>query len=424
MQASAIIKRRQYVPMLGVTSAILTASLLLPAQAAAQPMRAIDTPYYLIKTNVSDDDAREAVLRVTAMFEEYGRRTSGFAGAVNQKMPFELHRDYDEYLRSTDAPGTAGVYTGHRLVASFQDGKSEATWHTVQHEGFHQFVDLAMGRDAIPIWANEGLAEYFGEGIWTGDGFVTGIIPPKRLERIQGLLKNEGFRPLLELMNVSHQQWNMEGSVRNYDQAWVLVHFLAHGKGGRYADRFGEFLRQARGAGDWQKLWAAKLDGNVGALERECKEWWLGLSENPTRDQYVSATCATLTSFYARACAERQSFERVEDFFAASRDRTLKCKPNSWLPPALLENSLEQAPRCGKWRLEKRGAWRLMVCERPGGAKWEGSFKLGTGGAVKDVTVRQTGGDAVTRSSDKPPTSRPAKGKASENRTPARRGGA
>ena len=33
----------------------------------------------------------------------------------------------------------------------------------------------------MPTWLNEGLAEYFGEGIFTGDGFVTGVISPERL---------------------------------------------------------------------------------------------------------------------------------------------------------------------------------------------------------------------------------------------------
>lgn len=154
------------------------------ATASAQPMRMFNTAYYSLKTNVSDADARETSLRITAMFEEYQHRTRGFAGTVNRKMPFELHREYQDYLNSSSAPGTAGIYDGNRLVAAFVKDSPEQTWHVVQHEGFHQFVDLAMGRDAIPIWANEGLAEYFGMSLWTGDGFVSGVIPPKRLAKV------------------------------------------------------------------------------------------------------------------------------------------------------------------------------------------------------------------------------------------------
>lgn len=388
--------------------ALLVTLLTALYTAQAQPMRVLDTPYYTIKTNVSDEDGREAALRMTAMFEEYTLRTRGFAGAVTRKMPFELHRDYDDYVRSSDAPGTAGVYTGHRLVASFEQGQPERTWHTVQHEGFHQFVDLAMGSDAIPIWANEGLAEYFGEGAWTGDGFVTGLIPPKRLARVQELLKAQGFRSLLELMTISHEQWNQEANVRNYDHAWMLVHFLAHADNGKYADRFAQFLRQARGVRDWQRLWASKFGADVGALEKRWREWWLTLPEHPTRDLYVTATCATLTSFYARAFAERQQFERVEDFFEAARADTLKCKPQAWLPKSLLDIAVTEAPRCGQWRLEKRGAARLLICERPDGAKWEGSYRLGSGGVIKEVIAKQIAEGLKPRNSETPssPSSR------------------
>ena len=48
------------------------------------------------------------------------------------------------------------------------------TWHTVQHEGFHQFAHAVIGGD-IPTWLNEGLAEYFGEALFTG-----GRVRPRR----------------------------------------------------------------------------------------------------------------------------------------------------------------------------------------------------------------------------------------------------
>jgi hypothetical protein len=45
----------------------------------------------------------------------------------------------------------------------------------------------------LPIWVNEGMAEYFGEGIFTGDGFITGVIPPKRLRMIKETSSSKKF---------------------------------------------------------------------------------------------------------------------------------------------------------------------------------------------------------------------------------------
>ena len=42
----------------------------------------------------------------------------------------------------------------------------------------------------IPIWVNEGLAEFFAQGLYTGDGFVTGVIPPSRLDRLKSFIRD------------------------------------------------------------------------------------------------------------------------------------------------------------------------------------------------------------------------------------------
>src|SRR6267154_384999 len=73
------------------------------------------------------------------------------------------------------------------------------TWQIVQHEGFHQFVYFVVGGD-VPTWVNEGLAEYFGEGIFTGDGMVTGIIPMRRLKRVKAEIAENKFISTKEMM--------------------------------------------------------------------------------------------------------------------------------------------------------------------------------------------------------------------------------
>lgn len=364
---------------------ILWTGTLAPALRAGS-MTAYDTPYYLLKTDIGADRAREAILRISQMFEEYQRRTHDFAGAVNRKLMFELHGDPEEYLRSSDAPGTAGVYTGTRLLAQYREENPALTWHAVQHEGFHQFVDFAMGGRKVPIWANEGLAEYFGEAIWTGDGFVTGVIPPARLARVRPAVKARSFGSLMHMMSLDQAQWNSELSGQNYDQAWMMVHFLAHADNGRYASAFGRFLAGAQRANNWQGVWLQQFGGDVKSFEDRWRDYWLSLPEDPSADRYREATVATLTSFLGRAANQRQFFDGFEAFEEAARSGKLKARDDEWLPPELLQGALKVAPDLGRWSLEKRPGRRLLICTLKDGRQLEGRYRIADN-RVRDVGV-------------------------------------
>src|SRR5262249_6657014 len=132
------------------------------------------------------------------------------------------------------------------------------TWHTIQHEGFHQFARAVIGGE-LPIWVNEGLAEYFGEGVFTGDGMVTGVIPQDRLERVRDLINSKRFKGMKEMMLLPHSEWNKKLKMENYDQAWSMVQFLAHGENGKYQRAFGGFMRSLSTGHQWQQAWQANF---------------------------------------------------------------------------------------------------------------------------------------------------------------------
>src|SRR3954464_15105297 len=125
-----------------VTLAVL---LLCIAQASGAEMPEVDTPYYTIHTDLDDDSVREATVRLTRMAEAYHDRTRDFAGVIDHKFPFYLYRHETDYLEAGGLTGTAGIFVyrpGTRegvLMAVAGKHATLDTWHTVQHEGFHQF---------------------------------------------------------------------------------------------------------------------------------------------------------------------------------------------------------------------------------------------------------------------------------------------
>ena len=356
-----------------------------PAQRAAKPetlrkLRAYDSPYYVIHTDLDMDTVREAYGRLTTMAKEYHRRTKSFAGAIRRKFDFHLFSSAEDYYAAGGLAGSAGVYTGRRLMARADEKIGRGVWQVVQHEGWHQFADKVIG-GKLPIWVNEGLAEYFGQAIWTGDGFVTGVIPPGRLKRVQKLIRRGKMLGVLDMMRMSHTEWNGQLASRNYDQAWSMCHFLIHGDDGKYKDAFESFISDLSRGRPWRQAFQARLGRNVTAFQKRYNKWWLALDGEATRDLYVQSVVQTLTSYLARAQVLKLKFKGdVKAFFGAAREGKIQVDPKRhrklWLPPSLLADALKQAEGLAEWSLtSQKGLLRLRL-RLPDGATFLGRFVL------------------------------------------------
>jgi hypothetical protein len=374
-------------PSLRYCAALIPLALAATALADPPRLQSYQTRYYTLHTDLDAAGAREATLRITLMAEEFHRRTKGFATNVRHRLPFCLFRNAADYHAAGGPPGTAGVFTGDRLMATVHPQHPDATWHTVQHEGFHQFIVAAVGY-GIPIWANEGLAEYFGTGLFTGDHFIVGLIPAGRAARVKALIQGGRMRSLADMMRLSHEAWNSSATMVDYDQAWSMVHFLVHGDDERYQAAFEQFLRKVSSGADWERAWVDTLGRNVAEFERRWKAYWLRLPANPTFDLYAEATASTITGFYARAFSQRQYFDDFNAFVAAAQAGKLKMDEDDWLPPALLVQAFELAPQVGKWRVEQRHGRRVIVCQTVTGATIEGGFEVRRG-RVASVTIKR-----------------------------------
>ncbi|HYE21615.1 MAG TPA: DUF1570 domain-containing protein [Tepidisphaeraceae bacterium] len=332
-------------------------SMMFAVSAGATPaLRTVETKYYTIHTDLPDIEAREAGVRVTAMVNEYARRTGGFAGTIGDKrLPLYLYSKLEDYVAAGGLPNSAGRYDGEKLMAVAlrrPDDRtiSLATWHVVQHEGFHQFADAVIGGGGkggeIPMWANEGLGEYFGEALFTGDGFEVGLVPVARLARVRKLAGTPAgaagaFRPLAEFVAIDRAAWNKQIAMPNYDQAWAIVHFLIHADGGRFQKVFTTFLTDVGKGGDVATVYARTL-GAIPGLEEKCRAWWAGQGEVTTNEGYARATVAILASFAGRAHASGQRFASFDELVRAT---DVKTPADQWLPQTLFQAGVNQSAK-------------------------------------------------------------------------------
>ncbi len=263
------------------------------------------------------------------------RRWTGFVSAdLARKFPVYLFAHSDDFYAAGGPQNASGAFIGNALLAVWTPGD----WHILQHEGFHQFVAAAPGH-ALPSWVEEGWAEYFGESLFTGDGYVSGVIPGWRLRRLKSEIVNHRLKSLSELIGLSPQKWNDELALANYDQAWALVQFFLHGAKGRYRFAFAAFIDALRSGELPEKAWAGHFPDTI-LLEAQWRDEWLGLSDDPTRNLYAQVAVATLSGYLGRAIEQGQRFESFAEFSRAADSQSLRTEGQDWLPPSLAREAV------------------------------------------------------------------------------------
>lgn len=354
---------------------LICLGLSRPAVAGGK-LRAYKTKYYTIYSDLPAERVAEAKLRIERMAEAYYQRTKGFAGRITKRLPFYLFSDPADYYAAGGVRGSAGLFDGKKLMMIAGSANSPATWRVMQHEGFHQFVAAVIG-GRFPAWVNEGMAEYFGDSVFTGDGYVTGVIPPERLARLQRWIAEGHTVSMSKMLKMTQGQWNAQLSITNYDQAWSMIYFLAHADNGKYQPRLNAFIRDVSHGTDPSNAWTKEFGrGTARAFEQRWRDYWSKMPPDPTADLYAKATVAKITSFYARTFSQRQTFRSFETFLEAARSGKLRQAREDWLPPGLLTEALREVPRAGTWQIEKLPGRFQVVCIRPDGTRLIGTFRV------------------------------------------------
>ena len=166
---------------------------------------------------------------------------------------FARQQDYLNTLRSRfgiDGTGSGGMFfvspNGAGLAFFTERVPEEQVRHVIQHEGFHQVAWSFFAND-LPIWVNEGMAEFFGMAEVLNGDVVIGQIDATALRSIQAAIAAGTHLPLATMLNMSNEAWGANvrgGDARlHYDQAWSMVQFLIYGDGGKYRSSFNQYLQ-------------------------------------------------------------------------------------------------------------------------------------------------------------------------------------
>ncbi len=230
---------------------------LAASATAADDVLKFRSRHYQIVTDVDKKLAIDIARHMDAVYAEYARRMKGFITRSSIPMTLYVWRTYDRYLEFTQSMGFNAANSGGVFFVT-RHGQGLATWvegqsrhkmyYILQHEGFHQFAYARIGQ--LPIWLNEGLAEYFGDALLVDKRLMVGKLDAERLERMQKAIENRTYLPFEELMNMSDEEWlrrvtsGHETSSLMYDMSWSLAYFLIHGYDGKFRPALDAYLKR------------------------------------------------------------------------------------------------------------------------------------------------------------------------------------
>jgi hypothetical protein len=251
-------------------------------------MRVLESQHYQIHTDLDAKLAEDLARRMDLMYDEYARRLVQFSppsGDGAKAFQVNLYAKRADYmtLTSNRFPNTGGVFMPARnLLAAFLETQGrDGLRRTLQHEAFHQFAFTAISHN-LPVWLNEGLAQFFEEGIVIDNIVTVGQVPPRRIRQLQADMKAKRLVPFDKFLALSDAQWEQTLADKNraaaqYNQSWAMVQFLigATNEEGepKYRARFIEMLKSIHQGTDPQLAWQQQFLTNIKGFQDRFVEW-------------------------------------------------------------------------------------------------------------------------------------------------------
>lgn len=148
--------------------------------------------------------------------------------------------------------------------------------HVIQHEGFHQFAYSRFGED-LPIWVNEGLAEFFGQAVLFDDTLILGQTTPMVLDSVRNAVEADEHIPFRHLLSLTHAQWHdAMGTTRaglQYNQSWSMVHFLVYADGMKYQAPLEDYLKRLNAGIPPARAFRDVFGDDIDAFEKKWKAY-------------------------------------------------------------------------------------------------------------------------------------------------------
>ena len=238
-------------------SLILSSALLCRASRAAHNWIKVRSAHFTVVTNANEKEGR----KIASQFELF-RATfhSAFPTLrVDQGPPIIILAAKNQNTMKEFLPEEyqtrghihhAGMYQGgvdrHYVILSL-DAEGDNPYHTLYHEYTHALLHLNFTN--LPLWFDEGMAEYLGNATIGDKDVRIGKIPEYHLQ----VLQSNRLIPVDTLLTVGqdspYYNENNQASVF-YAESWALVHYMMMDPDARKQQLLPHFLQAWTNSGD------------------------------------------------------------------------------------------------------------------------------------------------------------------------------
>ena len=237
------------------------------------------TKNFFILGNASEKEIRQVGLKLEQFREAFTHifPTMRFNTPVpTTVIVFKNDSSYRPFKPGTNVagyfqPGTDVNYiTLNAEVMRNGYGQRSDQFEVIYHEYTHLLVNNTFSN--VPVWFNEGLAEYYStfdiqddQKVVIGRGIGNHVL----------LLRNSKMLPLPVLLGVDHKSEHYnEGNKKNifYAQSWALMHYLIIGKEGRL-EQLGKFLELMENKVPMEQAFQQAFETTYAAMEKELREY-------------------------------------------------------------------------------------------------------------------------------------------------------
>ena len=187
------------------------------------------------------------------------------AFALRDEKSFKALLPGESLAKGAALPGGLFISSPERYFVLLRtDAPGELGYHAVYHEYVHLVMRLNF--PDMPLWLNEGFAEFFGFARVSDGKSDLGMPSPDLLQT----LKNGTMIPLATLLEVSYDSpyYREQGKVDMfYAQSWALTHYLMIGDKQAHTAQLSEFMKLLQNDTPAQEA-AKRAFGNLKNLER------------------------------------------------------------------------------------------------------------------------------------------------------------
>ncbi|KAF0242070.1 MAG: hypothetical protein FD180_4125 [Planctomycetota bacterium] len=188
---------------------------------------------------------------------------------------FGKNEEFQSYALANGVGGAAAYFSpmqnelcGYKTVSQ---GKTLSI-HIMYHEAMHQYLHALFGEEVrIPIWLNEGMAEYFFGGEFSDQtGRFTIGLNKVRIDTIRQACRDGSFIPLAKLFKYTQGQYYANPDLC-YAEGWSIAYFMWTTPDAKYKGVIESFMKKLRQTKDADEA----FDGTFGKLDMDQleKDW-------------------------------------------------------------------------------------------------------------------------------------------------------